>query len=1254
MEKESIENEEIIKDMKEFILSIFDSLKDAENVKKFIDDTIQMLKEATENENEQKITDILVPIYEFLQTFPDDEIKLLSHAFLYLNKIVKYEIINGNKVLKRYSLIRFNNEFLIDETSRKLLVLTTKLRLTPYSNPEERKDIQSKIDEIKNEKLGGPFIKHVLRDYTDENGDITVEFDEIKDKLRERYNKEVSIEEIRQNFDELQDIIAKKQDEKNEKEYVEEKVADDEEEEENKKKKKTKPSKVVPKKIFKNIETKKGINEQTGNDYNIEFSRTLFKQRLEKSNREITYILNQNVEGSDLKVSYDEIQRQIYEKFNNMVSIDDIKESYRELETGLIVGYFDAEENENELQKLNEELDKNKSEYYENFITFLKSLLNINSEMEILEKITNFVNTNKEKFKNICRILNIIKNNYNSREIKIYIKCFLEQDKINFYRFYEKFGYVILNEFDDIEKDNKDEDEEDEDEYEGLGIKYILTKMIKKARMYNIYYNINVATLKNDEIEIHVKNLKKLISENKHLVKNIYASFKYHLDLREFLLSLVDTEENDEESLNSDNLLDKTRYVSNILINSDNLSDKNIAEIYKKIKIYMKDVFMGYIKNNEAIFKKSNYYYLFDEILKNMEIKSVIRMIGEYLNQYELSFNEYYIKFLKDNDIKEINKNIYINNLTCNVLITLNEKEWDVETQRYIRGDDEDICGYEAINTEDLERHKKEVHINKKIEKEEKIDINIFDVSMYKNRPWISELIKKTYISKVGDDTILEFNNYIVSTDSMTIEDKIWYCANDIFFHLETNKYIKKLQKDDILSFYDKGNTCILEINIGFLMENNNFIKQDENIYNSEISYIETINGELNEHSVKKMLERPLSDSIKKVGNVLLSRAFSRRNIKYSATEILQYIDNINLTTEKYAQKIGEIIVFIDINNVCDNIFEKRLLKKYYNVEQLFNLTVEDKIPEILCNDDKYASKVLEYMENKLNEFVYKFGENIFITSKDNLNYQRKKFEFIYNNMEEIKYESVQKFCNNSRNDVEDLIIYKENEYNTCINIKDILKHIYNNKKYDYFPKNISSQFYEKMKKIYSKSIIEPKDVSVNEYEQLPLITEYLFIERIIYDINKRDSSLSLNKLKKQIFFKYKKEEDGIFMVLKEEDNEEDIDMFNDNEKEEEEDMFNENDQKEDENIINEKEDEDMFNDNEIEENEIEEDGMFIEKEDENEIDEMDRCQYCDNICKKNERVSTIKFSDKRYKKLNFEIMDNVCLKCLNELNFDY
>jgi CO dehydrogenase/acetyl-CoA synthase beta subunit len=124
---------------------------------------------------------------------------------------------------------------------------------------------------------------------------------------------------------------------------------------------------------------------------------------------------------------------------------------------------------------------------------------------------------------------------------------------------------------------------------------------------------------------------------------------------------------------------------------------------------------------------------------------------------------------------------------------------------------------------------------------------------MYKSRPWINGLIKKTYISKVLENSILDFNNYIVTTDNINMENKTWYSVNDNFFNLETNQLIKKRQESNILSFYDKDNTLVLQVNLAFLMEDNSFIIQDERIYDSEKSYLDIINGKLNEHSVKNM-----------------------------------------------------------------------------------------------------------------------------------------------------------------------------------------------------------------------------------------------------------------------------------------------------------------------------------------------------------------------------------------------------------------
>jgi hypothetical protein len=51
------------------------------------------------------------------------------------------------------------------------------------------------------------------------------------------------------------------------------------------------------------------------------------------------------------------------------------------------------------------------------------------------------------------------------------------------------------------------------------------------------------------------------------------------------------------------------------------------------------------------------------------------------------------------------------------------------------------------------------------------------------------------------------------------------------------------------------------------------------------------------------------------------------------------------------------------------------------------------------------------------------------------------------------------------------------------------------------FQKIYLCSFFERMKKVFRKNIIEEKEV---EKDELPLITEYPMIDKIIYDINKR------------------------------------------------------------------------------------------------------------------------------------------------------
>ena len=71
-------------------------------------------------------------------------------------------------------------------------------------------------------------------------------------------------------------------------------------------------------------------------------------------------------------------------------------------------------------------------------------------------------------------------------------------------------------------------------------------------------------------------------------------------------------------------------------------------------------------------------------------------------------------------------------------------------------------------------------------------------------------------------------------------------------------------------------------------------------------------------------------------------------------------------------------------------------LKTIQYTEDIFWKDTFENLSYSICPNGSYISKGFLCSSVKGNEFVYKFGENIFITTKDPLNYQRKKFEFVY------------------------------------------------------------------------------------------------------------------------------------------------------------------------------------------------------------------------------------------------------------------
>jgi hypothetical protein len=675
----------------------------------------------------------------------------------------------------------------------------------------------------------------------------------------------------------------------------------------------------------------------------------------------------------------------------------------------------------------------------------------------------------------------------------------------------------------------------------------------------------------------------------------------------------------------------------------------------------------------KKIYNSHKYHSIFSQMLNNLTISSIIQMVNEYLQQYRMTFAEFYAQFCIEQEKIDIKLN-NIQRFICDY-----NKQFEPDTE----------CKEEFSTYEELENHINKIHYDK-------LGEQLYDQSYFINRPWINDIIKKTFICNVDNESsVLDFDLFIKTIDSnpnkfTDVNGNVWFQANKHFFNIETNKFVSKTQNDEILTFYDnRYKTCLLKIKLGFKIVSDDptkdFIIQNEDIFRNEQDFFDSIYKQLNEFTVNKILDDNLNRNALELGKKYIDKSFSNVGITYTYDEIFKNIETENLTIREYAKYIFSISSYLG-NELFDNIFRKRLAKQYYNPEEILNLNISDKIPETQCNSNDFSASVIKYMNDKINKDIYQFGENLFITSRDsnielyqlsNEKTLKERFgerkHFFPSNVPEI-YDSINYICKKDIGyiKVEDVILYSEkiNEINNryCLNIKDVLKHIYNNVDIDYFPE-IPNWFFEDIKRKYNKKLIdevdEEKDVieykSVNDEENEISEEnkyEYNFVNIIISDIiEKTNNKYNLFQLYKLFGIDIVEEDDETKIgtrLLKEleKDNEGNY-IFEDGGGYIEEKNDEEEDNEEDDGSYREEdEDSEAEEEEEKEADEIEEENN--EEEDEKYEDyEKDKntkkCEYCNSFKKGNEVVKTIVMNN--YKKKDFEIIE-VCTECLLNMEF--
>jgi len=1217
------------------------------------------------------------------------ELTITQNAQNNLKKNMVYLKNDYQKVIqikrKAESILKKLNDFIIDhnrliEIFKKEPKKSGSESKNKINSLEEENIIYNNDVEIITKVLYRKPLRNVI------NYDTEIDDREIQDEIFKLYNKKVSIDLINQLYNEIQDLRAINEDDNNRFLEILDKMGDDEFDEN------ASDYKIDSEeyKISGYIDSEKSQDiigssqdyyekspEKKKKIYNVndpklvEFTdeeREKYEEMAQKR-EENEAIIKELVNKSDV-----ELKEMITEyNINLPVYLRDIVnttksyfgEKYRNIIIEIIIKHLRGiTEKSNKLAGLYTEEDKERILYKkeqpklydvddEKFIEFLKKIKDIDNDIELQNEVVMFFENIDDK--KIQTILSLMITNYDVKTFSEFLRWFFEQrndkDSYNFIGYYNKFAYIINEEKNKPEDDDEEEIEEDIIEnLEGKELSELRGIYENKkniAKKINVIFNPKMQNMTDKKMIKLIDTLNQLIYEKKEAIKleeTNYMAFNDHLKLRNFLLDL-------------------------------NLNDEN--DVSKKINEIMKSKFTAVVKN-EKIYKTSEYFNMFNQILENMSISLLIEMIRGYLNQYKLSFMEYYSLFSKDLELKEkpqIVNEIRPYSLICDYMLSDNK-----------------ICEEEFETYEKLEKHIKEVHLKNKIDKEiDEYKKMIYSGKLFNfiNRPWIKHIIKKTFICEVPDETcVLNFNMYVknIQTNSLIkftdLDGNEWHQINKHFFDIETNDNISKKQEGDVLTFYgNKGiykDKCLLRIKLGFKIiakEEDDFIIQDENIFRNEQDYFENINTKLNETSVNKILDEPLKpDSYAtKLGKSYISKVFDIIGTDYTYEDIFENINFENMTIRKYATYIFSICSYLD-SELFDNIFRKRLVKKYYNPDQILNVNMNDKIPELLCNDSNFSNRVIVHMTYKMDKDIYQFGENLIIYSYyTKVEYERMDFsdEYIYAIPD--KYNSLKNICKEFSSEIEDIEIYKEDDNEYCLNIKDLLKHIYNKENFDYFPE-ISNEFYDRIKTLYRKEIIDEKK---DEKEK----REYRLVYMIITDIlDRTKDEYTFSQLNKMFLFDVEKEKDmnaeieDIFKEIKEQEDEEDDDE-DDEEDEEENEIDGKESKKEIDGKENEKEEEsekeidgrDEYLDV-IEEDEDEEDVKVDDEEDVKEDEDEDFnvmkkfysiepestgsyiCEYCDKICKQNERVNTIRFLDKKYKK--FEIIKNICIKCLNDMDF--
>ena len=358
--------------------------------------------------------------------------------------------------------------------------------------------------------------------------------------------------------------------------------------------------------------------------------------------------------------------------------------------------------------------------------------------------------------------------------------------------------------------------------------------------------------------------------------------------------------------------------------------------------------------------------------------------------------------------------------------------------------------------------------------------------------PWVKKNVKQVFVTDSDKTSDIKnmMKEYKITPENY--EGTNWYPINKLFINIMCRNK-RYWNDDDSTVTIQRSKGPNLRVKFAYAVKDSDkIIIQNKKLFTEEKKFMDELNLD-RDGQIKRLMASPINEKIEKFAvNKLIQvltveiivdeeRKVITPNNDY-IVKIIYALKNNSPNIGFFIDKIAHLIVFLKNK---ESVFFERVKEEYYIPEILWNLSIEEKLPEVFedpQNDKIVMDRTIQILNSQINSESWHLKQNFYkmLNPDDKIDELPRKDTYLYH---ANKWKSG---CENQddediKNSHATVLYYTENGHVYCLNIWDIHNQIQKGEK----PINkktgepLSEEFLKKFKKLYdpNKFIIkEDKD----------------------------------------------------------------------------------------------------------------------------------------------------------------------------------